>query len=146
MTVLVLDNPDMLAKAALAFAGTNGQLAADADRPHRTRFHYGFNKHTLDAPDIDMLKRHAAYIKGHPGMQVRIHGHADNFGSAEYNRFLARLRANAVARLLIQEGVSQSSILLATRGSDRPLTRPEDHAANRRVELEYLSLDVARAL
>ncbi len=107
MTVLVLDNPpDMLAKAALAFAGANGQLSADADRPpHRTRFHYGFNKHTLDAPpDIDMLKRHAAYIKGHPpGMQVRIHGHADNFGSAEYNRFLARLRANAVARLLIQE-------------------------------------------
>lgn len=136
----------MLAKATLAFTGTNGQRPADANRPHRTRFHYGFNKHTLDAEDIDMLKRHASYLKGHPGMRIRIHGHTDNFGSAEYNRFLARLRANAVARLLIQEGVSQSAIVLATWGSDRPLARPEDHAANRRVELEYLSLDIAQAL
>ncbi|MBN7770169.1 OmpA family protein [Marinobacter daepoensis] len=146
MTVLVLDNPDILAKAARAFASAAGQLSASADRPHRNRFHYGFNKHTLDAADIDMLRRHATYLKNHPGIRVRIHGHTDNFGSAEYNRFLSRLRANTVARLLIQEGVPQTAILLTTWGSERPLTRPEDHAANRRVELEYLTLDMAQAL
>ncbi len=79
-------------------------------------------------------------------MRVRIHGHADRFGSEEYNRFLARLRANSVARLLMREGVHQSAIVLATWGSDRPLARPEDHAANRRVELEYLTMDIAQAL
>ncbi|MGC8120334.1 OmpA family protein [Marinobacter sp. VGCF2001] len=146
MTVLVLDTPDILAEAALAFAASAGRLSADADQPHRTRFHYGFNKHTLDAPDIEMIKRHAFYLKGHPGVRIRIHGHTDTFGSAEYNRFLARLRANTVARLLIQEGVPQSAILLATWGPERPLARPEDHAANRRVELEYLRRDIAQAL
>jgi len=146
MTVLILDNPDMLAKAALAYADSAGQLSQVAIRPHRTRFHYGFNKHTLDAEDIGMIKRHAAYLKAHPGMRLRIHGHTDNFGSHESNRFLARLRANTIARLLIQEGVAQSAILITTWGSERPLTTPEDHAANRRVELEYLTMDMAQAL
>ena len=146
MTVLVLDNPDLLAKAALAFGGMAGQPSQDGNRPHRPRFHYGFNKHTPDAGDIEVLKQHATYLKNHPGVRVRIHGHADRFGSEEYNRFLARLRANSVARLLMREGVHQSAIVLATWGSDRPLARPEDHAANRRVELEYLTLDIARAL
>lgn len=146
MTVLVLDNPELLAKAALAFGVMAGGLSRDAVRPHRTRFHYGFNKHNLDARDIEVLKQHAVYLNNHPGTRVRIHGHADQFGAAEYNRFLARQRANAVARLLMCEGVHQSALVLATWGSDRPLARPEDHAANRRVELEYLTLDIAQAL
>lgn len=146
MTVLVLDNPDLLAKAALAFSGMAGTPSQDAGRPHRTRFHYGFNKHSPDACDIEVLRQHAAYLKRHPGVRVRIHGHADQFGQEEYNRFLARLRANSVARLLMREGVHQSALILTTWGSERPLTRPEDHAANRRVELEYLTMDVAQAL
>lgn len=146
MTVLVLDNPEMLARAAQASGVLAGELADVASRPHRTRFHYGFNKHTLDAVDTGILQQHAAYLNNHPGVRVKIHGHADNFGSAEYNGFLARLRANSVARLLMQEGVPQSAIILVTWGSERPLARPEDHAANRRVELEYLTLDIARAL
>ena len=146
MTVLVLDNPEMLARAALLFGETADSLGADNGRPHRTRFHDGFNKHVPDASDAAILRQHAIYLKNHPGVKVRIHGHTDNFGAPEYNRFLARLRANSVARLLIQEGVPHSAILMTTWGSERPLARPEDHAANRRVELEYLTLDMAQAL
>lgn len=146
MTVLVLDNPDMLARAALMAGSVTGTLPGEIQRPHRLRFHYGFNKHTPDLADRDILRQHAAYLKSHPGVQVRIHGHADNFGSEEYNRFLARLRAHAVARLLLAEGVHPSAILMAIWGSERPLARPEDRAANRRVELEYLTLDMAQAL
>jgi len=146
MTVLVLDNPEMLARAALLSGVMADSLGTEAGRPHRTRFHYGFNKHVPDAGDAAIMRQHAAYLKNHPGVRVRIHSHTDNFGSPEYNRFLARLRANAVARLLIQEGVPQSAILMTTWGAERPLTRPEDHAANRRVELEYLTVDMAQAL
>ena len=46
----------------------------------------------------------------------------------------------------MQEGVAESRILMSHWGSARPLATPEDRAANRRVELEYLTLDVARAL
>ncbi|MFV8569728.1 OmpA family protein [Marinobacter sp. SBS5] len=146
MTTLVLDNPEMLAKAALLSGFNVAQQRQEAGRPHRTRFHYGFNKHTLDATDTEILKQHAAYLKRNPGTRVKIHGHSDNFGPGDYNQFLARLRAHAVVKLLTEEGVSPSAMIMSTWGAERPLARPEDHAANRRVELEYLSMDIAQAL
>lgn len=73
MTTLVLDNPEMLARAALASGFLAGQHHQEAGRPHRTRFHYGFNKHTLDTTDTEILKQHALYLKNHPGIRVKIH-------------------------------------------------------------------------
>jgi peptidoglycan-associated lipoprotein len=146
MTVLVLDNPELIAKAALASGFTAAALADDIRRPHRMKFHYGFNKHALDAADVAMLKQHAAYLRQHPTTSVRIHGHSDNFGAEDYNQFLSRLRANAVARLLEKEGVPASRLMLSAWGSTRPLATLDDHAANRRVELEYLSHQVPQAL
>lgn len=146
MTVLVLDNPGLIANAAMAAGVATAACEAGTRRPHRMKFHYGFNKHSLGNDDIAFLQQHAAYLKAHPSVTVRIHGHSDNFGSEDYNQFLSRLRANTVARILMQEGVSESRILMTHWGSARPLARPEDRAANRRVELEYLTLDIARAL
>lgn len=146
MTVLVLDNPDLIAKAAVASGFAASELATDTKRPHRMKFHYGFNKHALDANDETTLEQHANYLRQNPNIRVRIHGHSDNFGAEDYNQFLARLRANAVARLLIEEGVWESRIILKGWGSSRPLATPEDHAANRRVELEYVTQEMAQAL
>ena len=146
MTVLVLDNPELIANAAIAAGLTMANFEAGIRRPPRMKFHYGFNKHSLNGDDIVFLKQHAAYLQKYPSISVRIHGHSDNFGSEDYNRFLSRLRANAVARILTQEGIAESRILVSHWGSARPLATPEDRAANRRVELEYLTLDVAQAL
>jgi peptidoglycan-associated lipoprotein len=147
MTVLVLDNPEMLARAAIE-AGLLMSATAEtgARKPHRMRFHYGFNKHTLDPQDEDILRQHAAYLRQQPGVKVHIHGHTDNFGSEDYNRFLSRLRVNAVARLLMEAGVRDAQIVTSSWGSDKPLARPEDRAANRRLELEYVTQEMARAL
>src|SRR5690554_6379436 len=105
MTVLVLDNPEMLARAALLSGVMADSLGTEAGRPHRSRYLYGFNKHVPDTYDAAIMRQLAAYLKNHPGVWVRIHSHTDNFRSPEYNRYLSRLRVNAVARLLIQEGV-----------------------------------------
>ncbi|MBW4934771.1 OmpA family protein [Marinobacter sp. F4206] len=146
MTVLVLDNPDLIAKAAMASGFAAAALTTETKRPHRLKFHYGFNKHALDAADEAMLQQHAVYLRQHPTVRIQIHGHSDNFGGEDYNQFLSRLRANAVARLLIQEGVTETQIVLTGWGSSRPLATPEDHAANRRVELEYLTQELAQAM
>lgn len=139
MTTLVLDTPELLARAA-ALAGTQ------EPHPHRLKFHYGFNRHLPDAEDVRFLRQHADWLRRHPAQRVRIHGHTDNFGSEDYNRFLSRLRARTVARLLLEEGVQEEQILLAHWGSERPLATADDHAANRRVELEYLDQEMACAL
>jgi peptidoglycan-associated lipoprotein len=146
MTVLVLDNPELIARAAVASGFNPATLVTEGKRPHRIRFHYGFNKHTLDSSDSTIVGQHAVYLRQHPAVSVRIHGHSDNFGAEDYNCFLSRLRTNAVARLLIKEGVAESRILITSWGSTRPLATPDDRAANRRVELEYLTRDMAKAL
>lgn len=147
MTTLVLDNPDLLAQsAALETAPLIAAVTANTPRkPHRQRFHYGFNKHRLNPEDESILREHAAYLRANPHVSVHIHGHADNFGAEEYNAFLSRLRANAAARLLLAEGVRETRIVVTGWGSTRPLARPEDHAANRRLEIEYLARQMARA-
>ncbi|WP_298452127.1 OmpA family protein [uncultured Marinobacter sp.] len=146
MTVLVLDNPELIAKAAVASGFNAATLMAEGKRPHRMRFHYGFNKHALDDSDSAIVRQHAVYLRQHPSASVRIHGHSDNYSAEDYNYFLSRQRTKAVVRLLINEGVSESQILVACWGSTRPFTTPDDRAANRRVEIEYLSSNMATAL
>jgi len=148
MTVLVLDNPALLASTAFA-AGLNMPLAESdhaPKRPHRLRFHYGFNQHRLNEEDLALLRRHAQWLKHNPGASLHIHGHSDAFGVCEYNQFLSRLRATTAAKLMIREGAREGQISVSGWGSDKPLARPEDHAANRRLELEYSTMDMAQAL
>jgi len=139
MTVLVLDHPELLARTAFA-AGMAPK------RPHRLRFHFGFNQHRLNEEDQALLRQHALWLKHNPGCCLHIHGHSDAFGVGEYNHFLSRLRASSAAKLMIHEGARENQIITSGWGSDRPLARPEDHAANRRLELEYLQMDMAQAL
>lgn len=142
MTLLVLDHPDLLSRSAMLEAFASQAFPAvdqEPRKPHRMRFHYGFDQHRLDQEDQATLRQHAAYLKAHPDIRVIIHGHADAMGNETYNGFLSRLRASAVARLLRREGVQPSRITLIGWASRKPLARLEDHAANRRLELEYLS-------
>lgn len=148
MTVLVLDNPELMARSA-ALANDSLQTLKDAGdavrKPHQMRFHYGFDKHRLSDEDREILRAHAAYMKAHPEVTIEIDGHTDNFGNEEYNTFLSRLRANTAAKVLKAEGIRDSRIKTVGWGSHKPLATPEDHAANRRLELTYHSEQMAKA-
>ncbi|WP_404365478.1 OmpA family protein [Marinobacter sp.] len=140
MTLLVMDHPDLMARFAIleAFSGQNSLPAEQGPRkPHRMRFHFGFDQHRLSQEDQEIIRQHGLYLREHPEIRITLHGHADILGNEVYNGFLSRLRASSVARLLQREGVHQSRIALTGWGCRKPLTRPEDHAANRRLELEY---------
>lgn len=144
MTVLVLDDPTLMARNA--FATVDEGPDDTPRRPHRLRFHFGFNQHRLNTEDQELLRQHAVWLKHNPGTCLHIHGHSDVFGVSEYNQFLSRLRASSAARLMLSEGARENQIVVSGWGSNRPLARLEDHAANRRLELEYLSMDMAKAL
>ncbi|MGO1461439.1 MAG: OmpA family protein [Marinobacter sp.] len=146
MTLLVLDSPELIAKAAVASGFNAAGETIESSRPYPMKFHYGFNKHVLDSADKAVVRQHAAYLRQHPAICVRVNGHSDNFGEEDYNCFLSRLRTNAVVKLLVKEGIAESRLLVASWGSDRPLATPDDRAANRRVELEYLTREMATAL
>ena len=68
--------------------------------------------------------------------KLRLFGHTDNVGSAEFNRTLSTKRAASVAQAVSQHGFAQGNLERRGFGFDRPLAgndTPEGRAKNRRV-------------
>lgn len=73
-----------------------------------------------------------------PNSTVNIIGHTDNVGDAAFNFDLSQRRAQAVASILINAGVSPARIRSIGRGEDAPVATnltPEGRQQNRRVEV-----------
>lgn len=73
-----------------------------------------------------------------PGSTVDVIGHTDNTGSAAHNRDLSVRRANAVAAVLISNGISGSRIRSIGMGEDQPVASnltAAGRSQNRRVEV-----------
>ena len=68
--------------------------------------------------------------------KLRLFGHTDNVGSAEFNRTLSTKRAESVAQAVSQHGFAQENLERRGFGFERPLAgndTPEGRAKNRRV-------------
>jgi phosphate binding protein len=71
--------------------------------------------------------------------RVVISGNADAVGDPARNQLLARARAKAVARALVELGVPREAVRIEDRGADAPLATNatlEGRRANRRVDVE----------
>lgn len=80
-------------------------------------------------------------ILAYPETTVQVIGHTDNTGDAGYNLDLSQRRAQAVASLLMSEGVPGNRVQTIGRGEDQPVASnltPEGRAQNRRVEIVIL--------
>lgn len=86
----------------------------------------------------DEIRRVADFLKAHPETVVEIGGHSDNRGDADYNQFLSKRRAQAVAeRLTDALGIDADRVTAVGYGETEPVatnTTAEGRAANRRVE------------
>jgi outer membrane protein OmpA-like peptidoglycan-associated protein len=68
--------------------------------------------------------------------KLRLFGHTDNVGSAEFNRTLSTKRAESVAQAISLHGFAQENLERRGFGFDRPLAgndTPEGRSKNRRV-------------
>ncbi|MEE9388474.1 MAG: OmpA family protein [Paracoccaceae bacterium] len=77
-------------------------------------------------------------IQRFPGSTIIVAGHTDNTGAASYNQELSSRRANAVAAVLVSNGVSRSRIRSVGQGEDQPIASnltSAGRAQNRRVEI-----------
>jgi len=113
------------------------QAEPSIPQPDTLAFYFATNDSKVQQADFEKLIAHAKYLMQHPDMSLRISGHTDQSGSADYNRWLARQRAEAVARVLIEYGVQPSQVHVESLGEDNPVAGLEHAIADRRVELEY---------
>lgn len=85
--------------------------------------------------DLNVL---AGNLLRHPDSTVFVVGHTDNTGSAAYNQDLSQRRAQSVASVLIEGGVSPRRLIASGRGEDQPIASnltAQGRALNRRVDI-----------
>lgn len=114
----------------------------DNTRPEQMNFQFGFDKAELSDDDKQIVIRHARFLVDNPEMILKINGHTDQHGPRAYNEYLSKMRAEAVAAILIEQGVQESQLEIVAMANEAPLLDNEDDSKNRRVELEYSEINL----
>ncbi len=93
-------------------------------------------------PDLQRdLRAVAANLRAYPDSTIQIVGHTDSDGDATYNQTLSERRANAVADVLLREGIPFSRVQTFGLGESQQVASilsPDGKAQNRRVEIVIL--------
>jgi OmpA-OmpF porin, OOP family len=101
--------------------------------------YFDFDRSVVKEKYLPHIRQAADVLKANPHMAVTVAGHTDNIGRPEYNMQLGQRRADAVAQLLLNYGVSLNRLALKSYGETKPIATnetAEGRAKNRRVELE----------
>ncbi len=102
------------------------------------RLIFKFDSIDVDKDKENLLKNLAKNLHSFELDQLKVIGHTDNVGTAEYNQKLSEQRAKSVAEILVKYGFSADKIEVLGRGMTQPLYEndTEEHRAeNRRVTI-----------
>ncbi|MDP9150038.1 MAG: OmpA family protein [Myxococcota bacterium] len=99
---------------------------------------FDYNKAVIKPDSDSLLNEVAKLLTEHPEIKhIRVEGHTDNVGSAEYNKKLSQQRAQAVVQWLTNHSVAKERLTAQGMGKEQPMV-PNDsdanRALNRRVE------------
>jgi peptidoglycan-associated lipoprotein len=113
----------------------------NAEHPLKDAF-FDYDQNTLRDDAQRDLQQDAQWLSKWPQTKIRIDGHCDERGSAEYNLSLGDRRSAAVRKYLISLGVSPDRIETRSLGLDAPFCRDTGESCwsqNRRGHFEITS-------
>jgi len=96
---------------------------------------FGYDQWTLSDAGMEALSHDAQWLKDHPRALMKVEGHADERGTADYNLVLGEKRAKAARSYLIESGVGSKQLAIVSYGKARPFcTDPSEscYQQNRR--------------
>lgn len=102
---------------------------------------FEFDQSSIPAESMDGINAQSKYLLDHPNVRVRLEGNADDRGSREYNVALGMRRANTVAGVLKEAGVSGRQIEVLSYGAEKPMAFGEketSYRCNRRVDIVFI--------
>jgi outer membrane protein OmpA-like peptidoglycan-associated protein len=107
----------------------------------RQMIQFEFNKARLLKESYEVLDEVTDILLEHKNIKIRIEGHTDDVGGAEFNRKLSQARAESVRNYLVDWGVEPERMLAEGFGSRRSIA-PNDteagRAMNRRVQFTII--------
>jgi OOP family OmpA-OmpF porin len=102
---------------------------------------FALNAATILAQHTVALERVVSVLEDNPSLRIRLDGHTDVTGAAQFNFDLGERRAHAVAGFLRDGGVSGDRLEVRSFGPTRPIASndtPEGRRRNRRVEISVI--------
>ena len=128
--------------AASDEAAKAAQLRREIENFQNEMIFFDYDRAELKPDAVTILDRKAKWLIANPKFAVRISGHCDERGTADYNMALGYRRATAAYNYLKNLGVSSSQLLdPVSYGLERPLVSgatQEAWAKNRRDEFELI--------
>ena len=99
---------------------------------------FATNKDVILKRSFPVLDAVAVSLKGAKSIKkVRVEGHTDNRGKADYNRDLSARRARSVMKYLVEKGIEEGRLEAAGFGPDKPIAdnkTAKGREKNRRVD------------
>mgnify|MGYP003326632653 FL=1 len=120
---------------ATAVSANSANVYSESSLTSSSTVYFSYDNYNIDSIGSDKIKNLAAIIKKN-GLNVRVEGHCDERGTREYNLALGERRANAIAELLIINGVSKANIMTVSYGEEKPSARGSNESSwskNRRA-------------
>ncbi len=116
-------------------APTGGIREADADRSLASaamqaefagraggdRVYFDYDRTEVKPEAARVLDGQAQWLGGHPRVNLRVEGNADERGTREYNLGLSQRRADAVKSYLVGRGVAAERLNVIGYGKERPV-------------------------
>jgi OmpA-OmpF porin, OOP family len=97
--------------------------------------YFDFDKSALKdmkPSEVAKMKDLVAFLKANPGVEVKLTGHTDWYGSDAYNMKLSEKRNNTVKTYLVDNGIGATRISTLAKGESE-LVSKTDAKLNRRV-------------
>jgi peptidoglycan-associated lipoprotein len=103
---------------------------------------FGYDQWTLSDTGMEALNQNALWLKAHPGAVMKVEGHCDERGTADYNVVLGDKRAKAARSYLIESGVSPRQVAIVSYGKERPFCTDPAESCYQQNRRDHVVLNV----
>jgi peptidoglycan-associated lipoprotein len=101
---------------------------------------FDFDSYAVKDDYRPLIDAHGKYLQGNRSARMTIQGNCDERGSREYNIALGQRRADAVKRMMMLDGATDTQIETVSFGKEKPRNSGHDEGAwaeNRRDDFVY---------
>jgi len=125
-------------------SGTGSGVPAELRDPNsilsKRSVYFDFDSFVVREEFKPLVEAHAKYLQRNRNAKMTVQGHTDERGSREYNIALGQKRADAVKRMMVLLGATETQVETVSFGKEKPKNAGHDETAwaeNRRDDILY---------
>lgn len=137
--------------ASLSSSGMSARQRAELTKEEKAAIEaglqdvfFGYDQWVLSDSGMEALNLDAQWLKDHPGAVMKVEGHCDERGTADYNMVLGEKRAKTARGYLIESGVAPKQVAIVSYGKARPFCSDPAESCYRQNRRGHVLLSVKK--